>query len=260
MLRIATYAGITVTSFLLMTSTSFAQSFCSDVDRVVKLAPLGFRAILDDADRDPVQRRVTQRLPGASMCWYDNGSRSYWCSWNVPSSQTASQATQLASAIAHCYQTEPEFEPASANGTTPDQNEVSAIIDLPDSISIYINGAFGTVAMSVTATDALDEMARHLEDGSGKAIDPTGQGDRAPARSSPGADSRNDEVLSGVPDELGDLANSVPFARLPARPPATQDVPEEPVSPPLSAREVDGVRSPRDGSIVMPHSHGTSRR
>src|SRR5437016_11471742 len=87
MMRIATYAVM------------LAQSFCSDVDRVVKLAPSGFQAILDDADEDPIQRRVTQRLPGASMCWYQDGSRSYWCSWNVPSSQTASQVRQLASAI-----------------------------------------------------------------------------------------------------------------------------------------------------------------
>jgi hypothetical protein len=65
MMRIATYAGISVTSLLLMTSTSLAQSFCSDVDRVVKLAPSGFRAVLDDSDRDPIQKRVTQRLPGA---------------------------------------------------------------------------------------------------------------------------------------------------------------------------------------------------
>src|SRR6266853_5960884 len=99
MIRIATYAGIGVTSVLLMTSTSLAQPFCSDVDRVVKLAPSGFRTILDDADSDSVQRRVTQKVPGASMCWYQDGSRSYWCSWNVPASQTASQVRQLASAI-----------------------------------------------------------------------------------------------------------------------------------------------------------------
>jgi len=227
MMRIATYA---VTSLLLMTSTSLAQPFCSDVDRVVTLAPSGFRTILDDADRDSVQRRVTQGLPGASMCWYQNGSRSYWCSWNVPASQTASQVRQLASAIGQCYQIEPDYETTSGDGTTTARDEVFAIVDLPDSISIYINGVAGTVAMSITATDALDEMARRLEGGS--------------AGSSPAAD----RVLSRVPDEFTDPESSVPLARLPARQPAHQYVPEE------------RVRSPRDGSIMMPHSNGTPRR
>jgi len=246
----ATYAGISVgvsvTSLLLMTSTSLAQPFCSDVDRVVKLAPSGFQTILDDADRDSVQRRVTQGLPGASMCWYQNGSRSYWCSWNVPSSQTASQVRQLASAIGHCYHVEPDYETTSGDGTTAARDEVFAIVDLPDSISIYINGVAGTVAMSITAADALDEMARRLKGGSGSA--------------SPAADPPNDEVLSRVPDEFDDPENSVPFAGLPARQPANQYVPEERVYPPAAGREVDGVRSPRDGSIMMPHSNRTPKR
>ncbi|PYM86563.1 MAG: hypothetical protein DME13_08475 [Candidatus Rokuibacteriota bacterium] len=220
-MRIATYAVM------------LAQSFCSDVDRVVKLAPSGFQAILDDADEDPIQRRVTQRLPGASMCWYQDGSRSYWCSWNVPSSQTASQVRQLASAIGHCYHIEPDYETTSGDGTTTARDEAFAIVDLPDSISIYINGVAGTVWMSVTATDALDEMARRLKGGAGS--------------SSPAEDPRNDKALSRVPDEFADPENSVPFARLPARQPANQYVP-------------DGVRSPRDGSNMMPHSHGTPRR
>jgi len=241
MMRIATYA---VTSLLLMTSTSLAQPFCSDVDRVVTLAPSGFRTILDDADRDSVQRRVTQGLPGASMCWYQNGSRSYWCSWNVPASQTASQVRQLASAIGQCYQIEPDYETTSGDGTTTARDEVFAIVDLPDSISIYINGVAGTVAMSITATDALDEMARRLKGGS--------------ASSSAAADPPNDEVLSRVPDEFTDPENSVPFAGLRARQPANQYVPKERVYPPAASREVDGVRSPRDGSIMMPHS--TPRR
>jgi len=167
-----------------MTSTSLAQSFCSDVDRVVKLAPSGFQAILDDADEDPIQRRVTQRLPGASTCWYQDGSRSYWCSWNVPSSQTASQVRQLASAIGHCYHIEPDYETTSGDGTTTARDEAFAIVDLPDSISIYINGVAGTVWMSVTATDALDEMARRLKGGAGS--------------SSPAEDPRNDKALGSV--------------------------------------------------------------
>jgi hypothetical protein len=244
----ATYAGISagvsVTSLLLMTSTSLAQPFCSDVDRVVKLAPSGFQTILDDADSDSVQRRVTQKLPGASMCWYQDGSRSYWCSWNVPSSHTASRVRQLASAIGHCYQIEPDYETTSGDGTTAARDEVFAIVDLPDSISIYINGVAGTVWMSVTATDALDEMARRLKGGS--------------ASPSPAADPPNDEVLSRVPDEFTDPENSVPFAGLRARQPANQYVPKERVYPPAASREVDGVRSPRDGSIMMPHS--TPRR
>ena len=249
-MRMATYAGISVgvsvTSLLLMTSTSLAQPFCSDVDRVVKLAPSGFQTILDDADRDSVQRRVTQGLPGASMCWYQNGSRSYWCSWNVPSSQTASQVRQLASAIGHCYHVEPDYETTSGDGTTAARDEVFAIVDLPDSISIYINGVAGTVWMSVTATDALDEMARRLKGGSGS--------------SSPAADPLNDEVLSRVPDEFAHPENSVPFARLPARQPANQYLPGERVYPPAAGREVDGVRSPRDGSSMMPHSQRTPKR
>jgi len=250
MMRIATYAGISagvsVASLLLMTSTSLAQPFCSDVDRVVKLAPSGFQTILDDADSDSVQRRVTQGLPGASMCWYQNGSRSYWCSWNVPSSQTASQVRQLASAIGHCYRVEPDYETTSGDGTTTARDDVFAIVDLPDSISIYINGVAGTVAMSITATDALDEMARRLKDGSGS--------------SSAAAEPRNDEVLSRVPDEFTDPESSVPLAPLPARQPANQSVPDERVNPPAAGREVDGVRSPRDGSIMMPHLHGAPRR
>ena len=260
MMRIATYAGISVTSLLLMTSTSLAQSFCSDVDRLVKLAPSGFRAVRDDADRDPIQRRVTQRLPGASMCWYENGSRSYWCSWNVPPSQTASQVRQLASAIGHCYQREPDYETTSGDGTTTASDGVFAVVDLPDSISIYINGVAGTVAMSITATEVLDEMARRLKGGSGGATEPNGPEEQAPARSSPAADPLNDEVLSRVPDEFADPENSVPFARLPARQPAHQYVPEERVYPPAAGREVDGIRSPRDGSIVMPHGRRTPER
>ncbi len=250
MMRMSTYAGISVgvsvTFLLLMTSTSLAQPFCSDVDRVVKLAPSGFQTILDDADRDSVQRGVTQGLPGASMCWYQTGSRSYWCSWNVPSSQTASQVRQLASAIGHCYHIEPDYETTSGDGTTTARDEAFAIVDLPDSISIYINGVAGTVWMSVTATDALDEMARRLKGGSGS--------------SSPAADPLNDEVLSRVPDEFAHPENSVPFARLPARQPANQYLPGERVYPPAAGREVDGVRSPRDGSSMMPHSQRTPKR
>src|SRR6266850_1492233 len=153
---------------------------------------------------------------------------------NVPSSQTASQVRQLASAIGHCYHVEPDYETTSGDGTTTARDEVFAIVDLPDSISIYINGVAGTVWMSVTATDALDEVARRLKGGS--------------ASPSPAADPLNDEVLSRVPDEFAHPENSVPFARLPARQPTNQYLPGERVYPPAAGREVDGVRSPRDGS------------
>jgi hypothetical protein len=134
---------------------------------------------------------------------------------------------------------------------------VFAVIDLPDSISIYVNGVAGTVAMSITATDALDEVARRLKGGSGRATEPNGQEEQAPARSSPAADPLNDEVLSRVPDEFADPENSVPFARLPVHQPANQYVPEERVYPPAAGREVDGVRSPSDGSITTPHGRRT---
>src|SRR5260370_40751537 len=95
--------------------------------------------------------------------------------------------------------------------------------------------------MSITATDALDEMARRLKAGSGSAL--------------PAADPPNDEVLSRVPDEFADPENSAPFARLPARQPTNQYVPEERVYPPAAGGGGGGGRRPRGGSIVRPHAN-----
>src|SRR5260370_38241611 len=100
--------------------------------------------------------------------------------------------------------------------------------------------------MSITATDALDEMARRLKAGSGSAL--------------AAADPPNDEVLSRVPDEFADPENSAPFARLPARQPTNQYVPEERVYPPAAGRGVGGVRSPREGGIRGAHTNQTPKR
>src|SRR5258708_13219454 len=100
--------------------------------------------------------------------------------------------------------------------------------------------------MSVTATDGTDEMGRRLKGGSGSP--------------SPAAGPLNGEGFSRVPEEFADPENSVPFARLPSRQPANQYLPEERVYPPAPGREVDGVRSPRDGSSMMPHSERTHKR
>ena len=74
MLRIIRYVGMVATSILLMASTALAQSLCPDLDQVIKLAPSGFRSILDDASRGAIETGVTRRLPGASACWYDNST------------------------------------------------------------------------------------------------------------------------------------------------------------------------------------------
>lgn len=70
MMRSAWCVGVTATSLLLMASTALAQSFCSDLDPLVKLAPSGFRSILDDANGGPIESGVTRICPallGAGM-------------------------------------------------------------------------------------------------------------------------------------------------------------------------------------------------
>ena len=54
MMRRAWCVGVTATSVLLMASTALAQSFCSDLDPLVKLAP---------SARLPVVVPVTKKLP-----------------------------------------------------------------------------------------------------------------------------------------------------------------------------------------------------
>ena len=143
MMRRAWCVGVTATSVLLMASTALAQSFCSDLDPLVKLAPSGFRSILDDANGGPFEKRVTRTLPGASRCWYENGAEAYWCAWDVPSAQVESHVKQLADAIGQCYHVQPDYETTSAG------DEVVAFVDLPNSISVYINGVGGMVALAI---------------------------------------------------------------------------------------------------------------
>jgi hypothetical protein len=138
------------TSILLMASTALAQSFCPDLDQVIKLAPSGFRSILDDASRGAIETAVTLRLPGASACWYDNSTGAYWCMWNeVPLAQVESRVRQLASVVGQCYQAQPTYEAPSGG------DEIIAFVDVPNDVSIYINGVGVTVAMSIKKRDAV---------------------------------------------------------------------------------------------------------
>ena len=207
MMRSAWCIGVTATSLLLMASTSFAQSFCSDLDRVVKLAPSGFRAIRDDASRGTLETPVIQSLRGASRCWYENGSGAYWCAWDVPSAQEESRVKQLATAIGGCYQVQPNY----------DASMRFAFVDLPNSISVYINGVGEMVAISIGG--------RSTEGGSA--------GDRSPAGPALG------------PDNFATPSLLTPL-------PAGQPVPEERTYSPEAGREVGGIRTPRDGPPVGP--------
>ena len=137
MMRSARCVGVTATFLLLMASTALAQSFCSDLDPLVKLAPSGFRSILDDANGGPIESGVTRTLPGASRCWYEKGAEAYWCAWDVPAAQVGSQVNQLASGIGQCYHVQPDYEATLAG------DGVVAFVDLPNSISVYINGVGG---------------------------------------------------------------------------------------------------------------------
>jgi hypothetical protein len=142
-MRSAWCVGVTATSLLLMASTALAQSFCSDLDLPVKLAPSGFRSLLEDANSGPIERGVTRTLPGASRCWYENGAEAYWCAWDVPPAQVEIRVKQLADAIGQCYHVKAEYE------TTPAGDGVVAFVDLPNAISVYINGVGGMVALSI---------------------------------------------------------------------------------------------------------------
>jgi hypothetical protein len=221
MMRSAWCVGVTATSLLLIASTALAQSFCSDLDPLVKLAPSGFRSILDDANGGPIERGVTRTLPGASRCWYENGSGAYWCAWDVPSAQVGSQVKQLASEIGQCYHVQPDYE------TTPAGDGVVAFVDLPNAISVYINGAAETVALSIAG--------RRFDEGSGRSIEGGSSADHTPA---------------GPPEALGPDNFATPPLLTPL--PAGQPVPEERAYSPEAGREVGGVRTPRDGPPVGP--------
>ena|ERR1700687_1750676 len=147
MLRIIRYLGMAAMSIVLIASTALAQSFCPDLDRVIKLAPSGFRSIVDGTSRGAIETGVTLHLPGASACWYDNSSGAYWCRWKVPSAQVEDQVKQLASVVGQCYQVQPSYERPSGG------NEVVAFLALPTDVSIYINGVGEIVAMSIGKKD-----------------------------------------------------------------------------------------------------------
>ncbi len=213
MMRSAWCVGVTATSVLLMASTALAQSFCSDLDPLVKLAPSGFRSILDDANGGHFEKGVTRTLPGASRCWYENGAEAYWCAWDVPSAQVESHVKQLADAIGQCYHVQPDYDTTSAG------DEVVAFVDLPNSISVYINGVGGMVALSIGG--------RSTEGGS--------SGDHTPV---------------GPPEALGPDNFATPFLLTPL--PAGPTVPEERAYSPEAGREAGGVRTPRDGPPVGP--------
>jgi hypothetical protein len=158
MLRIIRYVGMVATSILVMASTALAQSFCPDLDRVVRLAPSGFRSILDEASRGAIETGVTLRLSGASVCWYDNSTGAYWCMWNeVPLHQVESRVKQLASVVGQCYQAQPRYEAPSGG------DEIIAFVDVPNDVSIYINGVGETVAMSIKRRDT----GGHFDNGAG---------------------------------------------------------------------------------------------
>ena len=163
--------------------------------------------------RETSQKRVTRTLPGASRCWYEKGAEAYWCAWDVPSAQVESHVKQLADAIGQCYHVQPDYETTSAG------NEVVAFVDLPNSISVYINGVGGMVALSIGG--------RSTEGGS--------SGDHTPV---------------APPEALGpdNFATPSLLTPLPAGPP----VPEERAYSPELGREAGGVRTPRDGPPVGP--------
>src|SRR5260370_35597084 len=74
-------AGVIAALALYAGSDALAQSFCSDLDRVVRLARTRFWSIRDDTNRREPKTPVTQRLPGASQCWDHDASQAHWCAW-----------------------------------------------------------------------------------------------------------------------------------------------------------------------------------
>jgi len=127
-------------------SVTTAPSFCADLDRLVKLAPSGFRSIRGEAKSGDIVTQVTENLPGASECWYDNFLRSYWCSWDVATSELKARVQQLASAVGTCYQVQPGYD------DDYDQESI-AFVDLPGSTSIYINGVGDSISIFIGADD-----------------------------------------------------------------------------------------------------------
>ena len=127
-------------------SVTTSESFCADLDRVVALAPSGFRSLRTQAESANIVTQVTEKLPGASQCWYDNSLRSYWCSWDVAASERSTRVQQLVSAVASCYQVQPEYDDDY-------DRETIAFGTLPGSASIYINGVGDSVSMFIGGDD-----------------------------------------------------------------------------------------------------------
>jgi hypothetical protein len=126
-------------------SVTASPSFCADLDRVVELAPSGFRSIRGEAMSADIATEVTRSLPGASECWYDNPLRSYWCSWTVGTSERTAQVQQLVSAVATCYGVRPKYD--------DDYDQEAIVFDLADSTSIYINGVGDSISLFIGADD-----------------------------------------------------------------------------------------------------------
>ena len=64
--------------------------------------------------------------------------------WNeVRLARVESRVRQLASVIGQCYQAQPTYESPSGS------NEIVAFVDVPNDVSIYLNGVGETVAMSI---------------------------------------------------------------------------------------------------------------
>src|SRR5260370_38178741 len=89
-------AGVIAALALYAGSDALAQSFCSDLDRVVRLARTRFWSIPDDTNRREPKTPVTQRLPGASECWYPDASQSYWGAGGGAPAEGRSRAARLA--------------------------------------------------------------------------------------------------------------------------------------------------------------------
>lgn len=147
-MRRAWYAGMIAGLALCAVSDALAQSFCSDLDRVVRLARSRFLAIRDDTNRRELKTPVTRRLPGAAECWYHDASQSYWCAWEVALAERRSRVERLAGDIGRCYRVEPAWDDKYAD-------ETSAYLDLPDAVAIYVNGVGRTVEVSIASRSPL---------------------------------------------------------------------------------------------------------
>src|SRR5260370_40929985 len=143
-------AGVIAALALYAGSDALAQSFCSDLDRVVRRARTRFWSIRDDRNRREPRTPVTQRLPGASECWYHDASQSYWCAWEVAAAERRSRVERLAGDIGRGYRGEP-----AGDDKYPD--ETSAYLDLPDAVAIYVNRAGRTVEGSIASRSPLPD-------------------------------------------------------------------------------------------------------